>query len=137
MEVVTSVVIGVAAGLLVAYLLLVGALFAARPADVTLRDVGRLLPDLLRLMRRLARDEAVPKGVRVRLWVLLAYLAMPFDVIPDFIPIIGFADDAILVALALRSVIRRAGAQKVAEHWPGSANGLRAVEALAGTPSAA
>jgi uncharacterized membrane protein YkvA (DUF1232 family) len=127
-----SLVIAVVGGLLLAYLLLVAALFVARPADTTLRDVGRLLPDLLRLIRRLAGDETVPKGVRMRLWLLLAYLAVPFDLIPDFIPVVGFADDAILVALVLRSVIR-AGPQKVADHWPGSANGLRAVQVIAGT----
>ena len=127
-----SVVIGVLCGLLVAYLLLVAALFVVRPADTTLRDVGRLLPDLLRLIRRLAGDDTLPSGVRMRLWLLLAYLAVPFDLIPDFVPIVGYADDAILVALVLRSVIRRAGPQKVADHWPGSTNGLRALRAIAG-----
>jgi uncharacterized membrane protein YkvA (DUF1232 family) len=122
----------VAGGLLLAYALLAGALLVARPADTTLGDAARMLPDLLRLVRRLAADRSVPRGVRIRLWLLLGYLAMPFDVVPDFIPIVGYADDAVLIAIVLRSVVRRAGPSKVAEHWPGSAAGLRAVELLAG-----
>jgi uncharacterized membrane protein YkvA (DUF1232 family) len=54
------------------------------------------------------------------------------DLVPDFLPVIGFADDAIIVAWVLRSVVRAAGADKVAEHWPGSRDGLLAVQALAG-----
>jgi uncharacterized membrane protein YkvA (DUF1232 family) len=127
-----TVLVAVAGGLLLTYTLLVGALLVARPADTTLRDAARMLPDLLRLVRRLAGDRSVPRGVRVRLWLLLGYLAMPFDIVPDFIPVVGYADDAVLIAIVLRSVVRRAGPAKVAEHWPGSAAGLRAVEALAG-----
>ncbi|MDI6104781.1 YkvA family protein [Actinoplanes sp. NEAU-A12] len=92
----------------------------------------RLLPDLLRLLERLAGDAGLPRGVRVRLWLLLAYLAVPIDLIPDFIPVIGYADDAIIVALALRSVARRAGPQALHRHRPGSPAGLAAVLGAAG-----
>jgi uncharacterized membrane protein YkvA (DUF1232 family) len=68
----------------------------------------------------------------VRLWLLLIYLAVPIDLIPDFIPVIGYADDAIIVALALRSVARRAGSQALHRHWPGSPAGLTAVMRAAG-----
>ena len=127
-----SVLVAVAGALLLTYAVLVGALLVARPGDSTLRDAVRMLPDLLRLVRRLAADSSVPRAVRIRLWLLLAYLAMPFDVVPDFIPVVGYADDAVLIAIVLRSVVRRAGPSKVAEHWPGSAAGLRAVEVLTG-----
>jgi len=127
-----SLILGVAGTLLVAYALLIGALLVARPADITVREAARMLPDLLRLVRRLAADRSVPRAVRIRLWLLLGYLAMPFDVVPDFIPVVGYADDAVLIAIVLRSVMRQAGPSKVAEHWPGSAAGLRAVEVLAG-----
>ena len=60
-------------------------------------------------MARLARDPRVPRAARVRLWLLLAYLALPFDLVPDFIPVLGYADDAILVSWVLRSVIRATG----------------------------
>ncbi|MCO5971164.1 MULTISPECIES: YkvA family protein [Actinoallomurus] len=105
----------------------------ARPEGGALGDAVRLLPDLLRLVGRLARDATLPGGVRLRLWLLLAYLAMPIDLIPDFVPVLGYADDAILVAFVLRSVIRRAGPEAVARHWPGGEEGLRAVRRLTRT----
>jgi uncharacterized membrane protein YkvA (DUF1232 family) len=92
----------------------------------------RLSPDLLRLLKRLAGDADLPRGVRVRLWLLLAYLAVPIDLIPDFVPVVGYADDAIIVALALRSVARRAGPPALHRHWPGSPAGLAAVLRAAG-----
>jgi uncharacterized membrane protein YkvA (DUF1232 family) len=54
---------------------------------------------------------------------------------PDFIPIIGYADDAIIVAIALRSVIRHAGPHAIERHWPGTGDGLNAIQRLAGTTS--
>lgn len=123
----SGVIAGLVGAVLLAYVIFVAALLIMRPADMTLREAMRMLPDLLRLVRRLAADREVPRGARARLWLLLAYLAMPFDLVPDFIPVIGFADDAIIVVLVLRSVVRRAGPSKVAEHWPGSAAGLRAL----------
>lgn len=108
---------------------------------ITRRDAGdqailgetlRLLPDVIRLLHRLATDPELPRGVRVRLWLLLGYLLLPIDLIPDFIPVLGYADDALVVALALRSVAHRAGADVVARHWPGTLAGLRTVQRLAG-----
>jgi uncharacterized membrane protein YkvA (DUF1232 family) len=123
---------GVLGGLVVLWLALVGALWLNRPDELRIRDALRLLPDLVRLVRRLAADPTVPRGVRVRLWVLLAYLAMPFDLVPDFIPVLGYADDAVIVAMALRSVTRRAGGDALDRHWPGTPEGLAAVRRLAG-----
>ena len=122
----------VGGGLVLLWVVLVVALWWARPDDLRLREALRLLPDLLRLLRRLAVDATVPRAARVRLWLLLAYLASPVDVVPDFLPVIGYADDAILVALVLRSVTRRAGAEALERYWPGSPEGLAAVRALAG-----
>ncbi len=128
------ILIGVAAALLATWLLLVGALLAVRPRGGLLAEAMRLLPDTLRLLRNLATDRAVPASVRVRLWLLFAYLAMPFDLVPDFIPVIGYADDAILTALALRSAVRRAGPEAIRRHWPGTEDGLRALARAAGLP---
>jgi uncharacterized membrane protein YkvA (DUF1232 family) len=97
-----------------------------------LSEAARLLPDLLRLIPRLARDRSLPRGVRLRLWLLLGYLASPLDLIPDFIPVIGYADDAVIVAVALRSVVRAAGPEPLERHWPGTADGLAIVRHLAG-----
>jgi uncharacterized membrane protein YkvA (DUF1232 family) len=125
-----TVVLNILVGLVASYLALVVALLGVRPETARLTETLRLLPDLLRLVGRLARDPALPRGARVRLWVLLAYLAMPFDLIPDFIPVLGYADDVIIVALVLRSVVRQAGPASVRRHWPGTEDGLRAVARL-------
>lgn len=127
-----DVLIGLAAGLLLAWAALVVALVIVRPRGGLLRETLRLLPDVLRLLPRLATDRTLPRGVRVRLALLLAYLAFPIDLIPDFIPVIGYADDAIIVTAVLRSVARRAGIQGIKRHWPGTDDGFTALCRLTG-----
>lgn len=127
--------VGVLGGLVLLWLALMVTLWLSKPDELRIRDALRLLPDVLRLLKRLAADGSLPRGVRVRLWVLLGYLAMPIDLVPDFIPVIGYADDAVVVAIALRSVTRRAGPQALERHWPGTAEGLEAVRRLAGLPA--
>lgn len=122
-----SLVAGVLGGLLAAWALLVAALWWSRPDDLALREALRLLPDLVRLLRRLAADGSLPRGIRVRLWLLLGYLALPVDLVPDVIPVVGFADDAVAVALVLRSVVRTAGPEAVERHWPGTPESLDVV----------
>jgi uncharacterized membrane protein YkvA (DUF1232 family) len=124
--------VAVAIGLAGLWLVLVLALLVARPRGGLMREGVRLLPDTLRLLKRLATDGTLPRGVRVRLWLLFAYLAVPFDLVPDFIPVLGYADDAILVVLVLRSVVRRAGPEAIRRHWPGTADGLAALARAAG-----
>ena len=131
----TEWVIAVVGGVLLLWLALLAALWLARPEEIRAREALRLLPDLVRLLRRLAADGSLPRGVRVRLWLLLGYLLMPIDLVPDFIPVIGYADDAVVVALALRSVTRRAGPEALDRHWPGTPEGLAAVRRLAGLPT--
>lgn len=127
--------IGVAVGLLIVWAALLIALSLARPKDLSVTDALRLLPDTVVLMRRLAADPQQPRGVRVRLLLLLVYLILPIDLVPDFIPFLGYADDAIVVAVALRSVARRAGYGALDKHWPGTPEGLESVRRLAGIPS--
>ena len=125
--------LSVLAGLVLVWLLLVSALaLAARggPDRVTVTGVLRLLPDVVRLVRRLAGDPTLPRGVRWRLWLLLGYLLLPIDLVPDFLPVVGYADDAVVIALALRSVTRTAGVEALERHWPGTAEGLEAVRRL-------
>jgi uncharacterized membrane protein YkvA (DUF1232 family) len=122
----------VVGGLLVLWLLLLALLWRARPDELTARGALRLLPDVVRLVRRLAADRSLPRGVRIRLWLLLGYLLSPIDLVPDMIPVLGYADDVVVVAWALRSVVRRAGAGALARHWPGEPAGLAAVTRLAG-----
>jgi len=127
-----DLLISIAAALLLAWLALVIALALVRPRGSTLAEALRLLPDVLRLIRRLAADKTIPRGVRIRLALLLAYLAFPIDLIPDFIPVLGYADDAIIVTAVLRSVVRRAGIDAVRAHWPGTDDGFAAVARLTG-----
>ena len=106
-------------------------LLAGRGTDA--RAVARLVPDCLRLARRLARDPRVSRGRRLSLLALVAYLALPFDLVPDFIPVLGALDDALLVVLVLRGVARAAGPELVAEHWPGPPRGLELLQRVLGT----
>ncbi len=129
------VLVGVLAGLALVYavlLLLLWRYARAHPDTVRMREALRLLPDLLRLLRRLLADGTLPAGVRVRVALLVVYLAVPFDLVPDVVPVIGYADDAVVVALVLRSVVRRAGAEALHRHWPGTPEGLALVLRLAG-----
>jgi uncharacterized membrane protein YkvA (DUF1232 family) len=80
----------------------------------------------------LAGDGSLPRSTRLVLGLLVAYLVFPIDVVPDFIPVLGYADDAIVVALALRRVVRVAGGAAVERHWRGSEAGLAIVRRLAG-----
>jgi uncharacterized membrane protein YkvA (DUF1232 family) len=97
-----------------------------------LTEALRLLPDVLRL---LAADRSLPRGVRLRLGLLLAYLALPIDLIPDFIPVLGLADDAIIAIAVLRGVVRRAGIDAVRAHRPGTDDGVAALTRLTGLPN--
>ncbi|MGQ0717433.1 MAG: YkvA family protein [Pseudonocardiales bacterium] len=132
-----DVLIGAALALAVCWLVLIGALLLGRPTGAVLTEAVRLLPDLARLLRRLAADTSLPRGVRVQLWLLLAYLAMPLDLVPDVIPVLGYADDAIVVVLVLRGVVRRAGIDAVCGHWPGTDDGFVALCRITGLASAA
>jgi uncharacterized membrane protein YkvA (DUF1232 family) len=126
-----DLLISLGAALVLMWVTLIALLWRSGRARGGLTEAARLLPDLLRLVSRLARDRSLPRGVRVRLWLLLGYLASPIDLIPDFVPVVGYADDAIIVAIALRSVVRAAGAEPLERHWPGSPDGLAILRRLA------
>ena len=97
-----------------------------------MRALARFVPDCLVLFKRLARDARVPRSRKLMLLAVAAYLAFPLDLIPDFIPVLGQLDDALVVALALRSLARSAGPEALREHWPGPDASLRTVLRLAG-----
>ena len=122
-----DVIVSLAAAVLLSWLALVIALAIRRPKGNLMKESLRLLPDLLRLLRRLTTNRDVPTGVRVRVALLFVYLAMPIDLIPDFIPILGYADDAIVVVLVLRSVCRRVSMEELREASPGSDDGFAAL----------
>lgn len=127
-----DVAIGVAAAVVLAWVALVIGLAVLRPRGGLLQEALGILPDTLRLIRRLAADPTLPRGVRIRLALLVVYLEIPLDLIPDFIPILGYADDAIVVTAVLRSVVRRAGLEAVRTHWPGTNDGFTVLCRLTG-----
>jgi uncharacterized membrane protein YkvA (DUF1232 family) len=127
-----KLLISLGTALLVGWLITIIVLLRIRRGTARITEATRLLPDLLRLLGRLARDRSLPRGARIRLWLLLCYLASPIDVVPDFIPLAGYADDVIVVIIALRSVVKAAGPDPLARHWPGTAEGLDVVRRLAG-----
>ena len=126
-----EVAIGIALTLVFVWTALIIALVFLRPKGGLFREAMRILPDTIRLLRRLATDKSIGVRVRVRLWFLFVYLAIPIDLIPDFVPILGYADDAIIVAAVLRSVVRRAGPDAIRRNWPGTPEGLAIVWRLA------
>lgn len=127
-------VAAVAGSLLLLWLLALLLLWRSR--SLAPREALRLLPDLVRLVRRLAADGSLPRGVRVRLWLLLGYLLSPVDLVPDVVPVLGYADDLVVVAWTLRSVVRHAGEAALVRHWPGEPGGLALVRRLAGLTTA-
>ena len=84
------------------------------------RALARFVPDCAVLFQRLVRDPRVPRAHKVLLIAAVAYLAMPIDLVPDFIPIVGYLDDAVIVAIVLRNVLHAAGRPLLEEHWTGS-----------------
>ncbi len=106
---------------------------AGRRSDA--RALARFIPDCLVLFKRLLGDDRVPRTRKLLLLAGLAYLALPFDLVPDVIPVAGQLDDAILVALILRAVLRAAGPAVLDEHWPGPAESLAILKRAAGSPS--
>jgi len=124
----TALVAGM--GLLFYLLWLLVLLVAGRRQEA--RALAGFVPDCVLLFTRLARDGRVPRRHKLILGGLVAYLALPFDLVPDFIPVAGQLDDAILVALVLRTILRGSGRQLVEEHWPGPTSSLAFVLRLAG-----
>jgi uncharacterized membrane protein YkvA (DUF1232 family) len=130
----THVLLLVAAGLLAVYLAVIAVLMlTGRRAQA--RAVGGFVPDCAVLFARLARDPAVPRRQRLALVALAAYLASPIDLVPDFLPVAGQADDAVLVVLALRWILRGAGSALLERHWPGPDGSLALLLRLAGHSS--
>jgi uncharacterized membrane protein YkvA (DUF1232 family) len=113
------------------YVVAVAALIAAgRREDA--RALAGFIPDCLVLVSRLARDRRISRPRRALLFGVLGYLALPIDLVPDFLPGIGHLDDAVLLGLALRVVVRGGGSELVREAWPGPEASLTLVLRAAG-----
>jgi uncharacterized membrane protein YkvA (DUF1232 family) len=120
-----------AASLLLMYAVLVAVLIVADRRG-TAADAARFIPDCIGLVKRLLGDPRVPRRHKVLLGMLVGYLALPVDLVPDFIPVAGHLDDLLVVVLALRVVLRGSGSELLHEHWRGSENSLGLVLRFAG-----
>jgi uncharacterized membrane protein YkvA (DUF1232 family) len=110
-------------------LFVAGLALAGRRADA--RALAGFIPDCIVLFRRLLGDPRMPRRYRFVVIALLGYLALPIDVVPDFIPVAGQLDDAVVVALALRAILRAGGVELIEEHWPGPRSSLALILRLA------
>jgi len=88
------------------------------------RALATFIPDCIALVTRLARDPRVPRRRKLLLFAVVGYLALPLDLVPDFIPVAGQLDDAIVVALVLRHFVRAGGEPLIRELWPGPERSL-------------
>jgi uncharacterized membrane protein YkvA (DUF1232 family) len=98
----------------------------------TARGLAGFVPDCVVLVTRLVGDPRVPRRRKLVLWLVAGYLAFPLDLVPDFIPVAGQLDDAVVVALGLRVLLKGSGAELLREHWPGPETSLAVVLRLAG-----
>ena len=125
--------LGAACVLLVYAGLLVALIVAGRRDSA--RDVVRFIPDCIVLVRRLLGDPRVPRRHKLLLGAVVGYLAFPFDLVPDFIPVVGHVDDVLVVMLALRAVLRGSGGDLLRQHWRGPESSLAIVLRFAGAHS--
>jgi uncharacterized membrane protein YkvA (DUF1232 family) len=114
--------------------LAVGALFAFGHASTARALVG-LIPNLLLLFKDLAKDPRVPRGAKAWLVLGAVWIASPIDLLPEFLPVVGPLDDAIVAAVVLRHLVRKAGPDVVAEHWRGDPATLERLLRLFGARS--
>ena len=126
---VVSIVIGIAA--VWAALLVVFWIF--RPKNVAVRELVRLIPDLLRLLRSIMTDGSAPADVRIVLAGLMVWIVSPIDLIPEFIPVLGPLDDVVVAIVALRYTRRRMGTEDLRARWSGSPNGFELLVRVIGS----
>jgi uncharacterized membrane protein YkvA (DUF1232 family) len=124
--------VGVVVAIVGAWALLLVVFWALRPRDVSARELARIVPDVLRLLRALIRDSAVPLDARLVLVGLVAWIVSPIDLIPEFIPVLGPLDDVVVAIVAMRYVRRRVGGDGIRARWTGSDDGFRLLTRVIG-----
>ena len=119
-----ELIIGTIVGLLVLWVASLVLFFVLRPKDVPVRELLAVIPDVLRLLRSLIRDGAVPADVRLVVIGLIAWILSPIDLIPEFIPVLGPLDDVVVAIVAMRYVRRRVGIADLEARWQGTPDGF-------------
>ena len=113
------------------YAAFVGWLYACGRRDDA-RAMATFIPDCIVLVTRLARDPRVPRRRKLLLCGLVGYLSLPFDLVPDFVPVAGQLDDAVIVALVLRHFVKAGGEPLIRDLWPGPERSLAVILGMAG-----
>lgn len=123
---------GAVAAVVGVWLALLLVFWMVRPKGVSVVQVARIVPDVLRLIRSLMGDRSVPLDVRVVLVGLLAWIVSPIDLIPEFIPVLGPLDDVVVAIAAMRYVRRRVGWDDLTARWTGTPEGFALLTRLIG-----
>ena len=127
------IVVAVLLGIVALWLVLLAIFWALRPKGASTRELIRLIPDVLRLLRSLISDRATPLDVRIVLVGLVAWVVSPIDLIPEFIPVLGPLDDVVVAVVAMRYVRRRVGIDDLRARWTGTPDGFALLARVIGS----
>lgn len=119
-----GLLIGIVVGLVALWAVLLVLFWVFRPKGVSAREIVRLIPDLLRLLRSLITGRSTPLDVRIVLAGLMVWIVSPIDLIPEFIPVLGPLDDVVVAFVALRYTCRRLGIEDLRARWSGTPDGF-------------
>lgn len=128
-----SLILGIVVGIVLLWALILVLLLLFRPKGIPLRELIRVVPDVMRLLRSSIGDRSTPLDVRAVLVLLLVWIISPIDLIPDFIPVLGPLDDVVVAAVALRYTRRRLGIGGLRRRWAGSDEGFALLVRMVGT----
>jgi uncharacterized membrane protein YkvA (DUF1232 family) len=120
-------------GLAALWVVLLVLFWLVRPRDVSARELIRVVPDVVRLIRSLISDRGAPLDVRVVLFGLRIWILSPVDLIPEFIPVLGPLDDVIVAIASMRYTRRRMGLDALRARWTGSDDGFALLVRVIGT----
>lgn len=128
-----SLLVGIIVALFALWAVLLVLLWALRPKGVPVREIIRLIPDVMRLLRSLIGDGSAPLDVRLVLVGLVAWIVSPIDLIPEFIPVLGPLDDVVVAVVAMRYVRRRVGVEDLSARWAGTPDGFALLLRVSGS----
>lgn len=129
----TTLILAVVAGLVALWLAALVLFWLLRPKGVPTREIVRVVPDILRLLRSLIADPSAPLDVRVVLVGLVAWILSPIDLIPEFVPVLGPLDDVVVGVVAMRYVRRRVGLDDLQRRWVGTPEGFELLVRIIGS----
>jgi uncharacterized membrane protein YkvA (DUF1232 family) len=124
-----ALLVGLGIALILYAILVLGLMIAGK--RVAAKELATLIPNLLLLFKDLVKDPRVPRGAKVWLLIGALWLASPIDLLPEFLPVIGPLEDAIVAALILRHLAHRAGTEVIRTHWRGDPRTLERVLSIA------